>query len=88
MKIKWSERSLRNISEILRFTGSELFVAKLIERTLKIPAFPLTGQKLQISGGEGLREVIWQDYRIVYRIEDKVLEIVTVCHVSRILMVD
>ncbi|MFH0765986.1 MAG: type II toxin-antitoxin system RelE/ParE family toxin [Calditrichota bacterium] len=88
MNISWSRRSLHDLADILRFTGSEVFILRLIKRALKIPSFPLAGKRIPDLEEYGLREVVWRKYRIVYKIKDDLIEIVTVCHTSRILSVE
>jgi plasmid stabilization system protein ParE len=51
----------------------------------KIPGFPKSGRIVPEYNDEDLREKIYGNYRIVYRIKSEAIEIVAICHGSRLL---
>ncbi|MFN3395854.1 MAG: type II toxin-antitoxin system RelE/ParE family toxin [Thermodesulfovibrionales bacterium] len=50
-----------------------------------LPHFPKTGRVVPEYNDENIREKIYQNYRIVYRLKDGVVEIVAICHGSKLL---
>ncbi|WP_099325442.1 type II toxin-antitoxin system RelE/ParE family toxin [Candidatus Kuenenia stuttgartiensis] len=50
-----------------------------------IPQFPKSGRMVPEYGDEDLREKIYENYRIVYRIKGELIEVVAICHGSRLL---
>jgi plasmid stabilization system protein ParE len=45
-----------------------------------IPQFPKAGRIVPEYGDENLREKIYGNYRIVYRLKGELVEIVAICH--------
>ena len=54
----------------------------------RLIAFPLSGRVVPELGDPRLREVIDAPYRIVYRVRDDVLEILTVVHSAQLFPTD
>ncbi len=50
-----------------------------------IPAFPRSGRVVPEYQKDNLREKIFQNYRIVYRIRSTAIEIVAISHGAKIL---
>ncbi|MBE7546066.1 MAG: type II toxin-antitoxin system RelE/ParE family toxin [Planctomycetia bacterium] len=50
-----------------------------------IPQFPKSGRMVPEYGDEDLREKIYENYRIVYSIKGELIEVVAICHGSRLL---
>jgi plasmid stabilization system protein ParE len=50
-----------------------------------IPQFPKAGRVVPEYGDENIREKIYENYRIVYRIKEDIVEIVTICHAAKLL---
>ncbi|MFH1562475.1 MAG: type II toxin-antitoxin system RelE/ParE family toxin [Nitrospirota bacterium] len=90
-KIRWSPRAASNLEEICNYIGRDsvyyagLF-AKQINAVIKsIPQFPEAGRIVPEYGDKNLRERIYGNYRIVYRLKGDIVEIVTISHGARIL---
>lgn len=89
--IKWSPRAASHFEEICDYIGkdskyySALFAKKIIAIVKAIPQFPKAGRIVPEYNYENLREKIYENYRIVYRIKEEVIEIVAICHGSRLL---
>ncbi|MDN3513408.1 MAG: type II toxin-antitoxin system RelE/ParE family toxin [Candidatus Brocadia sp.] len=87
--IRWSPRAASNFEDICNFIaqGSKyyaVFFAKRINIIIKtIPQFPLSGRLVPEYGDENLREKIYENYRIVYRLKEEFIEIVAICHGSK-----
>ena len=91
VRILWSEEALSDIEEIISFISkdSELyavnFASKIISSVETLKVFPEIGRIVPEYDDPKIREIIYRNYRIVYQIEDKVVEIITVFHGSKLL---
>lgn len=89
--IKWSPRATSHFEGICDYIAkdskyySALFAKKIISIVKAIPRFPKAGRIVPEYNDENLREKIYENYRIVYRIKVEVIEIVAICHGSRLL---
>jgi len=92
-KIRWTERSSRNLQSIYEYISWDSkiyagrFVKSLIKATEKLEMMPFYGRivpEFEIERDD-LREVIYQNYRIVYRLvgDDNDVEILAVVHGAR-----
>lgn len=60
------------------------FTGRIIEAVEKLETFPERGRKVPESlETEGIRELLFQSYRIVYRLRTDRIQILTVLHGSR-----
>ena len=62
-----------------------MFAEKIISIIKSIPHFPKSGRIVPEYGNDNLREKIYKNYRIVYRIQDKYIEIVAICFAYRLI---
>lgn len=82
MEIVWSPQSLKDIEEIANYIAQEaperarLFIDKLIISVDRLKEYPLSGQVAPES--PIYRHLIFQTYRIIYRISVNIIQIVTV----------
>lgn len=85
-KIKWSPRAASNLEEICSYIARDseyyasLFAKKIFLIIKDIPQFPKSGRVVPEYSNENLREKIYQNYRIVYRLKENLIEIVAICH--------
>jgi plasmid stabilization system protein ParE len=88
-KIKWSPRAVCQFEEICNYIARDSeFYASLFAKRLNIivkniPYFPKSGRIVPEYKDENLREKIYQNYRIVYRIKKNLIEIVAIIHGAR-----
>ncbi len=90
-KIRWTEKASNNLLSIHEYiskdspTYAARFVKSLIKATSKLEVMSLCGRIVPEFEKYGFREVIYQDYRIVYRIKEgsKDVEILAVLHGAR-----
>lgn len=85
--IKWAPRSASHFEEICDYIAKDskyyasLFAKKIISIVKAIPQFPKSGRIVPEYGDESIREKIYENYRIVYRIKgEELIEIVAICH--------
>lgn len=87
--IRWSPRAASNFEDICEFIAedSEYYAQKLADeiyqRIEELPKFPESGRIVPEFNNTSLRERIYQNYRIVYRVESEVIEIVTIHHSAK-----
>jgi len=89
MKVIWSEQALQDVEHIRDYIAQDSpayarsFVERLLQATRHLPQFPHSGRVMPEANSPGIREVIYQGYRIVYRLRNETIEIVMVVHGSR-----
>lgn len=90
-QIRWSPRAVYNLEEICNYIARDsehyarLFAKRVISIIKGIPQFPKAGRIVPEYKDENLREKIYQNYRIVYRLKYDVVEIVAICHGAKLL---
>jgi len=93
VRIEWTERSLEDLNEIHDYIARDsknyahLFVKKIYETVQKLKDFPNIGRVVPEVNNPSVREIIFHNYRIVYRNLDNYVEIITVIHGSRLLRI-
>lgn len=94
MRLIWSPQAIEDVEAIRTYVArdSEHYANLLIERIVaavdRLEGFPLSGRVVPEVGDESLREVIYGNYRIVYRLKGEIIEIVTVFHAARLLRLE
>ena len=89
MRIRWSRRAKLDLSDIREFIAKDApsdakrFVEKIITAPEKLIDHPKLGRKVPEAEQEHIRELIFQNYRIIYLIRPDHLYIVTVIHGNR-----
>jgi plasmid stabilization system protein ParE len=54
----------------------------------ELKAFPECGRIVPETGNKAIRELIYGNYRIIYRLEEKRISVLTIRHEKQILPVD
>ncbi len=89
MKIIWTEPAIQDLESIRTYIAKDAeyyairFVEKIIEATENLTKFPLIGRQVPEAEEENIRELVFQNYRIIYRVEDRRILILTIIHGSR-----
>ena len=85
-RIIWSPRAALNFEEICEYIAKDskhysfLFAKKVNKIIKSIPQFPMAGRVVPEYRDDNLREKIYENYRIVYRVKADCIEIVAICH--------
>ena len=85
-KIRWSPRAVSNFEDICNYIARDsnyyasLFAKRVNAIVKNIPKFPKAGRVVPEYGDRNIREKIYENYRIVYRIKEEIVEIVAICH--------
>lgn len=91
-KVRWSPRAATDLEEICTYIAKDsehygsIFARRVLAIVQGIPTFPRAGRVVPEYGDENLREKIFGNYRIVYRLREHAVEIVTVHHAARPLL--
>ena len=86
----WTDQALSDLRAIKDYLDqvaapdiAERFCLALFEAPGRIKKFPRSGQVVPEFGQEHIREVLYQDYRIIYEIGDGACYIRAIVHGSR-----
>lgn len=94
VRIRWSPRAVKNLEDICSyiekdsFHYAKVFAKRVFTLLQDLKRFPLSGRVVPEYNHPNIREKIFENYRIVYRIKEDVLEIVAICHGSKLLRFD
>lgn len=92
MKIEWSPRAERELTQLRDYIAQDSpfyarqFTERLILAVERLTTLPRSGRTVPEAGHQdAIREVLYQGYRLIYRIRDdqQLVQIVTVLHGAR-----
>ena len=89
-KLRWTIQAIEDVEAIRKFIANDsdayadLVVARLLEAVERLEQFPRSGRVVPELADPQLREIIESPYRIVYRVLDESIEILTVFRASRL----
>jgi addiction module RelE/StbE family toxin len=89
MKIIWTEPAVDDLESIKNYIArdSEIyalqFVQKIINCIEKVCSFPKIGREVPEANNKNIREVIFSNYRIIYRIKRESILILAIIHGAR-----
>ncbi len=90
-KVIWSHRARTDLQDIIEYIANDkphtarMFGRKIIGVPSKLQDFPHSGRIVPEHYDSQYREVIYGNYRIVYRLKKDDIEIVTIHHSARLL---
>jgi toxin ParE1/3/4 len=94
MKIRWTHEASLRLFEIEEFIAQDSpdrarqFVDQIIEYAESLPDNPCSGRTVPEISNPDIRELIFEKYRIVYRINGNSIDILTVFEGHRSLRLD
>jgi plasmid stabilization system protein ParE len=89
MKLIWTDPSIEDLRAVRDYIGrdSDYYAADLVEQAVlsveRLLRFPKLGRVVPEAQDENIRELVHQNYRIIYRIAGERIEILTIVHGSR-----
>ena len=89
MKLEWAEPAVLDLEGIRDYISkdsayyAERFVARIIEAAETLPNHPRMGRAVPEAEKETIRELLFQNYRIIYRAESDRILVLTVIHGGR-----
>ena len=91
IKLRWTTQAVEDLEAIRNFIANDsaayadLAVARLLEAVERLEHFPRSGRIVPEFSDPQLREIIESPYRIVYRVRDETVEVLTVFRASRLM---
>jgi toxin ParE1/3/4 len=89
--VGWSPRAIADVGSIAEYVARDsavyasAVVSKILSATRSLENFPLSGRIAPEFDDKTIREKLIYSYRIIYRIENDTVTIITVIHGKRIL---
>ena len=90
-KLKWTEQALDDVEAIAiyiardSFFYAQVFAQRIFDSVQRLEIFPESGRVVPEVAQQNIREVLHGNYRIIYRVKNDFVEILTVYHSSRLL---
>jgi toxin ParE1/3/4 len=94
MKVTWAPLAIDRVAEIASYIAeenppaAEKWIRKIFARVGQLTSFPESGRHLPETNRPDIRELVWGNYRIIYRIESHQVAILTVRHTKQILPIE
>jgi addiction module RelE/StbE family toxin len=94
MRIIWSPLAVDRAAEIAAYiardkpSAAEKWIESVFSKVEQLKASPEIGRVVPEINNKKFRELIYGNYRIVYRIETKQISILTIRHGKQILPID
>lgn len=91
VRLIWSPDAVDDLEAICDYFAKDsehyarVFVQGAINAIERLKIFPESGRIVPEYNQKGIREIIFQNYRIVYRIKPDAIEIVTITHGARLM---
>ena len=91
MKVFWTHMAYRRLEEIFSYIEKDSlnnagrWVDKLVKKTNQLKDFPKVGRVVSEGGSANIREIIYGNYRIIYKVKDDAIYVLTVRHFKQIL---
>ncbi|MEK7814195.1 MAG: type II toxin-antitoxin system RelE/ParE family toxin [Candidatus Desantisbacteria bacterium] len=88
-KLIWTEDGIKSLEDIIQYISKDSiyyasnFAEKILGAIENLIDFPLMGRVVPEYNNSDIREVIYQDYRIVYQVSKNVIYIMLVVHGSK-----
>jgi len=91
VKISWTEQALEDLEAICLFIARDapryaaVFTDQVFVAVDRLQKFPLSGRVVPELEREEIREIIFKNYRIIYRVHREEVEILTIHHGAKLL---
>jgi len=92
--LNWSPLAISRLSEVAKYialdnpVAAERWVNKVFAEVEKLSEFPESGRIVPEVGDKTIREIIRGNYRIIYRLKDREISILTLRHVRQVLSIE
>ena len=86
MRIQWAEPAVLDLESIRDYIArdSEFYALEFTERIIdvieKLYDFPLMGRKVPEVDEDAIREILFYNYRIIYKVKDELIIILSIIH--------
>jgi toxin ParE1/3/4 len=69
-------------------TIARRFILKIFDKMDQLPEYPLSGKPVPEIGDNDIRELLLNNYRIIYQLKDDNINILRIVHGARLLDID
>lgn len=89
MRIEWTENAVKDLESIYNYIASDSeiyasgFVDKIIDSAERLKNMPEIGRVVYEADDTNVREIIFQNFRIIYKIKPQVVQIIAIIRGSR-----
>ena len=89
--LNWAPQALEDLESIAEFISRDsrhfalLFTANVVAAVERLQDFPESGRIVPETHDESLREILFGNYRIIYHVQDKKVDVLAVHHAARLL---
>lgn len=89
MRIEWTKPALADMQAIRNYIGrdSSYYAARFVEKVIasieKLAEFPQAGRTVEEAENANIRELLFQNYRIIYQADSQRVLILAVIHGAR-----
>lgn len=93
-KIDWTEPAVKDVESIYQFISKDSeyyassYIDEIITRIETLQRFPDMGRMVPEYGEENIKELIYQNHRIIYQVKEEKVIILTIVHSRRKLLDD
>ena len=90
-RLRWTPQALEDIEAICTFIARDsnyyarIFASQITEKASTLEQFPKAGRIVPESDSEDVREIIHGNYRLIYRLINDEVQILTIHHSARLL---
>ena len=91
VQVRWTPQAYEDLEAICLFIARDspqmaaTFADRVLRATDRLGGFPRLGRVVPELGTENLREILVGSYRVVYRIKDEQVQLLTIRHGARLL---
>ena len=90
-EVRWTLQAADDLDSIAQFISKDspqyarLFVSDIFQAVERLSEFPKSGRMVPELNDPVVREIIFGNYRLVYRFKAKLIELLTIYHGARLL---
>lgn len=88
-ELRWAESAVKDLEQICNYIAEDseeyakIFARRIIDSIETTAIFPHSGRVVPEMKNEMIREKVFNNYRIIYRVKDVSIEIVRIIHNAR-----
>ena len=89
--IRWTDQAAADLEAIAEYIARDsphyasLFCLNVLKKIERLERFPMLGRVVPETDDPAIRELLFGNYRIIYRVEKEVVELLSIYHGSRLL---
>jgi len=93
VEIKWADTAKNDLKGIIEYLShdspqyADYFYERIFESIDNLKSFPEMGRQVPELKDPNMRELILQNYRIVYHYDKVIVEIITIVHGKRLMRI-